>query len=166
VRPAACSDSDDVSTARVDCSEVLPLRTAVFRPLLDGVRPYGVALDEAPGSAHFCLYNREGSVLGVASFLPESPPDRPATEGFRIFGFCIAPGWRGRGLGARFFAEAFQMHRRAVEGRFEAWGWTTDSKADFWRAFGFGRREAEKRCRGRRYVLLSGASTEITVTPP
>ena len=154
------------SVVRVESAEVLPLRTAVFRPLLDGVRPFRVVSDEEPESAHFGLRIGEGEIRGVASFLPESPPDRPTIEGFRIFGFCIAPGLRERGLGARLFSEAFRMHRESVDRRFVAWGWVTGSTIDFWRSFGFRQRPATKQARSKHYVLLSGPSNEIGADPP
>ena len=150
----------EVSVQRVELQDVLDLRTRVFRPLLQGVRPYRVPLDEARRAGHFALYHQDGEVVGVVSFLPESPASRPEGTAFRVFGCCIASAYRGRGLGGQLFVEGLTLHADTVGSSFEAWGWTRESKTGFWRRFGFKKQGQTKWVRQSRYFLM-GASSEI-----
>jgi len=86
-----------IRTAVVARAVVRPLQLAVLRP--GQTMTPGDLVDE-PGAFYVAAYEPLGSVLGVASFLPEPHPDRAdELDGWRLRGMASDPGHRGEGYG-------------------------------------------------------------------
>ena len=92
-----------VSAEQVRPEIVWPLRAEVLRP---GRSPREAAFegDFDAASGHFAAF-ADNRVVGVASVLREPEPDGPEPTGvWRLRGMAVAPGQRGRGIGALLLA--------------------------------------------------------------
>ncbi len=82
--------------AAEDC---LDLRHRVLRPN-QPLSACAYPLDKAPGTLHLGWRGEAGRILGIASVFKEAPPEREATNAWRIRGMAVQPDCQGQGIGA------------------------------------------------------------------
>lgn len=105
--------------ARVAPAEIHPLRHRVLRP---HQAPGDQALtgDDAPGAAHFAVYDDGEQLVGSASITPEPYPRDGGAGDFRLRGMATDPD-RGRGIGAGALALAACLDHARAHGGTRVW---------------------------------------------
>lgn len=117
--------------------EVLPLRTAVFRPLLQGIEFYEIEKDREDSTRHFGVETDDDEVVGVATVLEDPCPKLPDRPGRRIFGFAIEEQYRGRGVGWKLFELLWRRTLEEFPQCEVVWGNALVSSCEFWELGGF-----------------------------
>jgi predicted GNAT family N-acyltransferase len=116
---------------------IRPLRHAVLRP----GQPAAAATypqDDAPDTLHLAAYDDAGSVVGCATFFPESLEGEPA---WRLRGMATAPAVRGQGYAGEMLLRGIEeLRERGVR---LLWCNARTNAVGFYQRFGFTRRGAE-----------------------
>lgn len=113
---------------RVPASTVRPLRRAVLR---DGRRDVVFDEDDDPTTIHVAALDDAGVAVGVASFVPSTPPGRT----WQLRAMAVAPAWQGSGIGRLVLEHGIALVRNA--GGRALWAHGRDSALGFYRRLGW-----------------------------
>jgi len=96
--------------------------------------PLHMADDDIPGAFHVAVRGDSGSVLGVASAMPEEPEFAAAAPAWRIRQMAVSAASQGRGIGTALFGGVVERARE--RGAATVWAESRTTSLGFYLARG------------------------------